>query len=263
MSFIKKFLALTLCLCAQTAQASPGPHLLAHRGLLRFAPENTLPAFEASLVLGFGLELDVRQTKDGHLVVIHDAELERTTSGKGLVAETTLKEIRGLDAGRWFHPSFAGARVPTLEDVLVLVGMHGSKNAIVALNMKSFEPGIEARIESVIKRHGLLRQVFVFAQSRASSVRFREARIASVANNKWVFSRLIEDPLPRDLWVRFIPNATQVAQAHAAGKRVWLGAGIIHRDTDIWDKTLEAGVDGICTDWPAEARNYFSRRGET
>ena len=88
--------------------AAPLPLLVGHRGLLHQAPENTLAGFAACLELRVGFELDIRRTKDGHLVCLHDDDLRRTTNGKGSVAEFTLAELQQLDAGRGFDPSFAG-----------------------------------------------------------------------------------------------------------------------------------------------------------
>ena len=95
--------------------------LIAHRGLSARCPENTLPAFEAALDASPDLiELDVTLSADGHPVVIHDETLDRTTDGGGPVSARTLVELRALDAGGWFDPAFAGARIPRLEEVLEL-----------------------------------------------------------------------------------------------------------------------------------------------
>ncbi|MDP6444823.1 MAG: glycerophosphodiester phosphodiesterase family protein, partial [Pirellulaceae bacterium] len=75
------------------------PLIVAHRGLLRYAPENTLTNFRACLELRIGFEFDVERTKDGHLVCIHDSTVDRTTNGTGKVSELTLAQIRELDAG--------------------------------------------------------------------------------------------------------------------------------------------------------------------
>lgn len=91
----------------------------AHRGASRLAPENTVAAFEAAMASGaVALELDVQLTSDDELVVIHDASLDRTTSGHGAVRSLNAAEINGLDAGAWFSPEFAGERIPTLDQVL-------------------------------------------------------------------------------------------------------------------------------------------------
>jgi glycerophosphoryl diester phosphodiesterase len=96
-----------------------GFFLWGHRGAAQAAPENTLSSFRAAEEAGAdGIELDVHLSQDGVPVVIHDDTLDRTTDGRGAVNRQTLAELRRLDAGRWFAPSFAGERLPTLEEVL-------------------------------------------------------------------------------------------------------------------------------------------------
>ena len=96
-----------------------GPLLIAHRGSSGEAPENTIAAFRLAVEQGADmLELDVRMTRDGELVVLHDRTLRRTTDGSGSVYAWTLKELKKLDAGSWFDPGFAGERIPTLREVL-------------------------------------------------------------------------------------------------------------------------------------------------
>ncbi|HEV8121477.1 MAG TPA: glycerophosphodiester phosphodiesterase family protein [Candidatus Polarisedimenticolia bacterium] len=93
----------------------------AHRGSSVRAPENTLAAFEAAIKDGAdAIEFDVRRTLDGVPVVLHDATLDRSTTGRGPLARTTLRELRRLDAGAWFDARFRGARVPTLAETLDL-----------------------------------------------------------------------------------------------------------------------------------------------
>lgn len=97
----------------------PQPFIWAHRGASACAPENTMAAFLAAEGAGAdGIELDLHLSRDGVPVVIHDETLERTTNGTGAVGQRTLAELRGLDAGSWFGPSFAGERLPTLAEVL-------------------------------------------------------------------------------------------------------------------------------------------------
>jgi glycerophosphoryl diester phosphodiesterase len=92
---------------------------VAHRGANSVAPENTLPAASCAFAAGFDwVELDVRSSADGQLVVIHDADVARTTDGAGLVIDMPMAELRSLDAGGWFDPHFAGVRLPTLAEML-------------------------------------------------------------------------------------------------------------------------------------------------
>ncbi len=97
------------------------PPIIGHRGSAGLAPENTLASIRRAHEEGAGwVEFDVKLTKDGVPILMHDDRLGRTTNGKGKVALTTHDEIRGLDAGSWFAPEFAGERVPTLRATLEL-----------------------------------------------------------------------------------------------------------------------------------------------
>jgi glycerophosphoryl diester phosphodiesterase len=93
--------------------------VIAHRGASAYAPENTVAAFDLALHLGCRhLELDVDLSRDGHIVVMHDDTVDRTTNGTGPVGSHTLAELRALDAGAWFGPQFTGERIPTFAEVL-------------------------------------------------------------------------------------------------------------------------------------------------
>ncbi|HSK40215.1 MAG TPA: glycerophosphoryl diester phosphodiesterase [Arenibaculum sp.] len=97
------------------------PPVIGHRGARNHAPENTLAGIrEAHRQGARWVEVDVKLTRDGHPVLMHDATLERTTNGRGPVRERDLDEILRLDAGAWFSPGFAGERVPMLEQALAL-----------------------------------------------------------------------------------------------------------------------------------------------
>jgi glycerophosphoryl diester phosphodiesterase len=97
------------------------PKIIGHRGAKAFAPENTLASFRKAKELGAQwIEFDVKETQDGVLVVLHDHDLDRTTNAKGPIIEKSWKFIETLDAGSWFHPSFRGEKVPTLEEVFFL-----------------------------------------------------------------------------------------------------------------------------------------------
>ncbi|MEX1062152.1 MAG: glycerophosphodiester phosphodiesterase family protein [Balneolaceae bacterium] len=100
-------------------QTIPGFIVIAHRGASFHTPENTMPAFKKAHELGADMiELDILLTRDLVPVVFHDARLNKKTDGTGFVRDHMLKDIKGLEAGSWFHPVFAGTRIPTLEEVL-------------------------------------------------------------------------------------------------------------------------------------------------
>ncbi len=100
-----------------------GVEVIAHRGAVEHAPENTLSSFEKAIELGADrIELDVRETADGHIVVLHDESVDRTTDGSGLVSEYTLDSLKKLDAGSWFDDKFSDQMIPTLREALQLIG---------------------------------------------------------------------------------------------------------------------------------------------
>lgn len=97
------------------------PPVIGHRGAAAYAPENTLAGFRAAKALGCNwVEFDVRLTADNAIVVCHDDALARTTRARGRISKLPLDALRELDAGGWFGPGFAGQRLPTLDEVLIL-----------------------------------------------------------------------------------------------------------------------------------------------
>ena len=114
----------------------PTRGLCAHRGASDTHPENTLAAFREAVRVGaHQIECDVQFSKDGHLVIMHDDTVDRTTDGKGKISDLTLAEIKKLDAGIKKDPRFAGCRVPTLEETLKMM----PKNVWLNLHLKEFK----------------------------------------------------------------------------------------------------------------------------
>lgn len=104
-------------------ESYPHPFIFAHRGASAHAPENTLAAFKLALEQNAdGIELDVKLSSDGHVVVIHDPTVDRTTGAKGRVKDMSLADLRGLNAGSFFSQSFSHERIPTLEEVFETMG---------------------------------------------------------------------------------------------------------------------------------------------
>ena len=259
-----------MLMCVITAPPEPetnelpgAPILLAHRGLVQHAPENTLPSFAAAIELGLSIELDVYQTRDEHLVVIHDKTVDRTTNGTGEVTEMTLAEIRKLDAGSWFDQRFTGEKVPTLEEVFKRIRERQRTPVTIALNMKIISPRIEENIVRLVEKYELFDQLFAFGQSSDSSRRFKQAnpklRTTVYLNDSQAdqFTEALHDPLADCLWVRFIPSAEAMEQARQLGKQVWLALHIGEHRPDIWDAARANKIDGICTDWPLVCSRHW------
>jgi glycerophosphoryl diester phosphodiesterase len=136
------------------------PWIIGHRGYPAKYPENTLASFQGALAAGVKMvELDVMLSRDRKLVVIHDESLERTTNGKGAVADHTLAELRRLDAGSWFDTSFAGQRLPELGEVLDLVD--GRAYANIEIKSSAYEPNhppdaVEKQVVALLRQKQML-----------------------------------------------------------------------------------------------------------
>ncbi len=93
--------------------------IVGHRGAAAHAPENTIAAIELAIELGANtIEIDLRQTKDGVPVALHDSGVDRTTDGDGDISDLTFEDIRKLDAGSWFDEKYSGEKIPSLQEVI-------------------------------------------------------------------------------------------------------------------------------------------------
>jgi glycerophosphoryl diester phosphodiesterase len=153
--------------------------VIGHRGVAACAPENTLAGLRKAKELDCRwVEFDVRLTADGHLILLHDERLERTTNGRGKVALLPLAAVRRYDAGRRFSAAFEGERVPTLAEAVTLLG----------------ELGIGANIE-------------------LKAARGREAETGATAAA--LLCRLWPSQLPPPLVSSFLPDALAAMQSRA------------------------------------------------
>ncbi len=236
------------------------PLIVAHRGLLHHAPENTLANFRACLELRLGFEFDVERTKDGHLVCIHDSTVDRTTNGTGKVSDFTLTQIRELDAGSWFDPMFADEKVPTLEEVLKLVAEYKQHRVLIAVDLKT--GGVEQEVVQLAKKHNVLGRLLFIGQTISdSNVRGRlkqasnQAETAAVANNTEEFPAALAATDADWVYFRYLPPKRQMEAVLNAGKRSFIaGATVAGNLPDNWQHCAEVGLDAILTDYPLELR---------
>ncbi len=147
-----------------------------HRGYSGKYPENTLLAFEKAIEAGVdGIEFDVQFSKDGHLVIIHDETLDRTTNGKGRVKDLTLDELKTLDASASFTGKYGIVNIPTLEEVLALVKDY---DIITNIELKTgvFEyEGIEEAVADFVRKFNLSEKVIISSFNHFSIMRMRKA----------------------------------------------------------------------------------------
>jgi glycerophosphoryl diester phosphodiesterase len=235
------------------------PLVLAHRGASAYAPENTFASFDLALQMGApAFETDVRATANGHLVLLHDASVDRTTDGHGPVSSLTLAEVKALDAGSWFSSRFAGQRIPTLGEFL---STYGSK-AIIRLEVKARD--IEAQLVAEVKGAVDLSQVEFSSFSPESVARLctlvPEARVGRLISE--VDAEIIAEAVARG--VRFLSVHANALSAEAirAGRAAGLEVGAWGVNDDrLLAKMLSLGVDSFTTNWPDRALRLLGESG--
>jgi glycerophosphoryl diester phosphodiesterase len=137
----------------------PALAIIAHRGASAHAPENTLAAFELAAVQGAdAVELDAKLSADGHVVVIHDQTVERTTNAQGRVTRMKLADLRSLDAGSFFSDQYNGEKIPTLDEVFETIGKKLSIN-VELTNYATPGDALVEKVVELVKRHGLQKRV--------------------------------------------------------------------------------------------------------
>lgn len=241
------------------------PAIIAHRGASREAPENTL----ASVRLGWeqgadAVEVDVHQSRDGHIVVIHDAHTRRTAGLNRRVCAQTLAELQALDAGRWKHRRWAGERIPTLAEVIDTVP--GGRRLFVEIKCgPECLPQFVATLKSSGKKPSQVVPIgFDLTTMKLVKWALPEWEVAWVQgfrrgwNGRWTptAEKLIAhakeagvDAL--DLGARGPVNAAFVAKVHAAGLRLYIWTVDAPRKARM---LAAAGVDGLTTNRPGWLR---------
>ena len=133
--------------------------LVGHRGVRALSPENTLPSFQLAVDYNLdGIETDVWMTKDGELVLIHDATVDRTTDGSGRVTEMTLAELRRLDAGAHFASNFKNVRIPLLSEFLDLVK---DNEILLNIELKDYRREALNKTIAMVEAHGLRDRIVI------------------------------------------------------------------------------------------------------
>jgi glycerophosphoryl diester phosphodiesterase len=270
----------TALLCAAIMSAAASSiQVHGHRGARSVLPENSIPAFEHAIRAGTdAIELDLVVTKDNVLIVTHDPTVnESLCSGphKGPYRQLTLAQVRELDCGSKADPAFpkqkavGGTRIPTLDDVL---GLGKGNRVLFNIEIKSFPgkayltpaPDEYAKLVlDAIRRHRMEKRSMV--QSFDYRVLHAMKRIApEIPLNALFFNDTREfAEIARDAGVATVaPHYSLVtkekaSRAHAAGIKVipWTA-----NTRDLWKNLLDAGVDGIITDDPAELISFLQSR---
>ncbi len=247
------------------------PWVVGHRGAMGHAPENTMISFEEAVSLGADmLEFDVRITKDGIPMIIHDANMDRTSNKPLNVADLTANDIQELDAGSWFDLRFAGERIPRLSTLLKWA--HNKKNKagdllsfFVELKVDGDERRREQLIKAVLKElqeYKVLNRSVLISFDEPSLVMIN--RLSPTTSTGFLYSDLLYDALDRakNLKVNhLLPRKDRVSgdlvnEAHANGMAVmaWTADRL-----DEFRKLVIWQVDAIATNYPDRLIEFYQR----
>ncbi len=230
--------------------------ITAHRGLSSLYPENTLISFKEAAKLGVDLiELDVRQTKDRKLVIIHDDSIDRTTEGKGKVCQLTLKEIKRYSAGRWFSKKFKEERIPTLSEAFEVI----EKRAKILIEIK--EPGIEEGLINLIKRYPIANNAICGSFYLESIIRIRKLQPSiptAFITNSLNLERMKKPLLREGINIVAIDfnhlSLPLLKNCHSYGFVV--NAWTINEEKDM-KKFLKMGIDIITSNYPQRLKRLL------
>lgn len=237
------------------------PRIVGHRGLDTYVPENTLTNFKISLGLHIGIEVDIRRTKDGVWVCLHDDLVDRTSNGKGSIKDYTYKELQKLDVGSSMSDYFKGERIPKFEDLLSLLKNQQQVDHFLAIDLKDRGGNAERELVSLAKKYGVLRQLLFIGHTITDlSIRKnlfeadKETQIAIMVNTPSDLAKALKDPYANWTYNRYIPDKASVQMIHDLNKKVFI-VGSSHVISD-WktgaQKAKESGVDAVLTDHPLE-----------
>jgi glycerophosphoryl diester phosphodiesterase len=234
--------------------------VIAHRGIHTDAPENTLASIQKSIAAGCDyVELDIRRTRDGALVLMHDSSVDRTTNGRGKVEAMALAEIQKLDAGVKRGTKWAGQKVPTFDEALA-----ACKGKIkVYVDHKAGPP---AEIFAAIEKHGMVDDVVIYG----SVQNLREFK--RINSRVWIMpdhpgspekiKALVKDLKPETLDGNIVKwTVEQVQAAHEAGAQVWVDNPEQLDNEPGVRRAVEMGVDAIQSDAPEKVTAILKTMG--
>lgn len=228
--------------------------IIAHRGARAERPENTLASTRRAIEVGAtAVEVDARTTKDGHLVLLHDATLEHTTNGKGPVGEITLADLRKLDAGSHFSPQYKGEPVATLAEVL----KECRGKIDVLLDLKESGSDYNQRVINLVKQVGDPARTIVGVRSVEQAQEFRrllpEARqLGLIAKPEEIEAYAAVGVEMIRLWPKWLGDKTVVDRVRKMGAKLHLNG-----ETGLAEEVvplLAYGPDSLSSDDPGKLK---------
>lgn len=228
--FILSSLSLSLFINNDPNSIDRDVKIIAHRGAMSEKPENTVEAFQHAIHLGADIiEIDLWTSSDGHLFVLHDPTLDRTTDGTGLATDYTLDVLQTFDVGLWFDESYEGLRIPAFKEVLE---WSLENEAILLLDMKEQGREFAERVTNDVKKYGKENLVIVGVRSVEQAGYFRELlpdskQLAFMSSPDLIeaFSEAGTDVLR--LWFRWLNEDPSLGKrVHKTGKKMMINGTV-------------------------------------
>ena len=247
-------------------------YVAAHRGFSEKYPENTMPAFRAAIALGVDqIETDVRITKDGELVLVHDGMVDRTSNGTGVVHDMTLSELRELDFGAWKSEKFKGEKIVTLREFFELV--KDLPDITLDLELKEYPyPGWEDVSYSVadktlemVDEYGFTDRIVINSFSgKLNEYIFEKYGKKYRQHVFYPISALIHEMKLNPYYYAycscmFTSEKNDYNYMRGCGVRCWGGASI--RDSETLDAAIERGVELVTVNNPDVILGLLRERG--
>lgn len=242
------------------ASAGSSPKIIAHRGGRRWGPENTMAVFKKCVENKvYGIELDIHRCKSGELVVIHDCDLSRTTSGTGLVKDYTFDELKKLSAAKGADKKFEAERIPLLTEVLDLLDGKVFLN-IEIKNAPVEYPGIEDDLIRVLESYKYKDQIIVSSFDHQVIKKLHDKAPqykvgfldSAIPVNIESYAKQIGASAWHPEFSEIRGDAVKLA--HAA--KIKVNAWTVNKPED-WKVALDIGIDGIVTDDPEGLTEYL------
>jgi len=215
------------------------------------APENTLAAFQKAVEVNADyFELDVMISSDDSLMIMHDATVDRTTDGTGTVASMTYEELRGLDAGSWFGAEFAGEKIPTLWESL-MIAKNSPEDIGVVVEIKSSNGSVPGKVVETIQKCGMQDRVIVssFSPGQITEVKSLDPTMAVQLFGTIAESHIDQVASISGEWVGSGGTLTTDIIDYAHSKGINFNAWTLNAASTMLP-AIELGVDAITTDFP-------------
>lgn len=245
--------------------------VISHRGANKAAPQNTLPAFEASLEIGVdGFETDVHLTADGYPIICHNYEIDKTSNGTGTISKMTLQQIKQYDFGSYFSKDFEGIKAPTLDEFLILC----QSAEIEILNIE-LKPSKENNMDVVKKTIDMVKDFCLFDKLLISSFSSKML-VEAKKYDRSCQTAYLYSPDRREaysMWYRAAEFAKEIGASALHPHQCFVNKPYVKKAHDlgikvnVWTpdkerelkRLIKCGVDGLITDCPELAKECIKK----